>query len=369
VVGSLRAGGQERVAANMANHWARRGREVSIVTIYQRGREIAFELHPSVRVHDVGWSRRPREDELDPDTMHAVARAMDLPRATEETLLADVVLVALLRRTIIETRPDAVISLGDSTNVRMLLATDGLRARRVVSEHCDPRLVNIREWDVLRRRFYPRADGIVTLTADAADVIGFDCTVIPSFVAPHPPLGHPLPEGDACVRRVITVARLEAVKRIDLLVEAFNRISVRHPEWQLDIVGDGPERRRLEALGGDRVFFHGATRDVTRALANAHVFAMTSATEGFPNALCEAMASGVPPVVIDCGAGVRDIVRDGIDGILVRGHSIRGFADALDNMLSNDVVRLELARRAPEIVERFGEKRIMAQWEKLLGWN
>jgi glycosyltransferase involved in cell wall biosynthesis len=376
VVGSLRAGGQERVAANMANHWAAKGWRPSIVTIYQREREIAFDLHPNVTVRDVGWFRAPRDHELDAETMSAVARAMNLSRDSEETLLADVVLVALLRRTIIETDPLAVISLGDSTNIRMLLATDGLPMRRIVSEHCDPRLCTIGDWEVLRGRFYPRADAVVTLTADAASVIGrygVTCHVVSSFVAPHPPFGHPLPEGEGFFR-VVTVTRLDPAKRIGMLIEAFARAAPQHPNWRLDIWGDGPERARLDAhverlSMRELITLHGATRDVYGALATGDIFAMTSATEGFPNALCEAMAAGLPAVVVDCGAGVRDIVRDSIDGLLVRSHAIRDFASALDRLMSNDEERRALAARAPEIVERFSASRIMGQWEELLGWS
>jgi GalNAc-alpha-(1->4)-GalNAc-alpha-(1->3)-diNAcBac-PP-undecaprenol alpha-1,4-N-acetyl-D-galactosaminyltransferase len=380
VVGSLRAGGQERVAANMANHWAGRGWQPSIVTIYQRGREIAFDLHPNVTVRDVGWFRRPREHELDAETMSAVVRAMNPTPTSEATLLADVVLVALLRQTIVETKPDAVISLGDSTNIRTLLATDGLHIPRVVSEHCDPRICTIGEWEPLRRRFYPRADAVVTLTADAAQVIGrygVAChvipTFVPAFVAPHPPFGHPLPEGEGFLR-VITVTRLDPAKRIGMLIEAFARIASAHSQWQLEIWGDGPERARLEAHSDrlsmrDRITLHGRTRDVAGALATGDLFAMTSATEGFPNALCEAMAAGLPAVVVDCGAGVRDIVRDGVDGLLVRSHAIRDYAAALDRLMSNDDERRALAARAPEIVERFSAARIMKQWEELIGWN
>ncbi|MCU1231192.1 MAG: glycosyltransferase [Acidobacteria bacterium] len=372
VVGSLRAGGQERVAANMANHWAAKGWRPSIVTIYQRGREIAFDLHPNVTVHDVGWFRAPREHELDAETMSAVARAMNLSRDSEETLLADVVLVGLLRRTIIETAADAVVSLGDSTNIRMLLATDGLPMRRIVSEHCDPRFCTIGDWEVLRRRFYPRADAVVTLTADAAGLIGrygTRCTVVPSFV-----VASPVQRSGTTHHRVITVTRLDPAKRIGMLIEAFARVALQHPRWRLEIWGDGPERARVDAhierlSMRDRITLHGATRDVSAALARGDIFAMTSATEGFPNALCEAMAAGLPAVVVDCGAGVRDIVRDGVDGLLVRSHAIRDFASALERLMSNDDERRALAARAPEIVERFSAARVMGQWEELLGWN
>jgi glycosyltransferase involved in cell wall biosynthesis len=368
VVGSLRTGGQERVAANMANHWAGAGVDVSIVTIYQRERAIAFDLHPAVSVRDVAWFRWPLDHELDAHTMSAVVRAIDLASETE---LSDVVLLALLRRCILETEPDAIISLGDTTNIRMLLATDGVAVPRIVSEHCDVRRCGIGEWEAVRGRVYGRANGVVVLTRDAASVFreryGLVCHVLPNFVAPHPPFGHPLPAGEGFV--VGTVARLDRGKRIFMLIDAFGRLAAKHPQWRLEIWGDGPERSRLEAMAGERVSSRGATRDVHSALRRMDLFAMCSATEGFPMGLCEAMAAGVPAVVVDCGPGVRDIVRDGVDGVLVRGQSIREFAAALDRLMSNHEERCAMAQRAPEIVERFSAQRIMRQWEELIGWN
>jgi len=93
---------------------------------------------------------------------------------------------------------------------------------------------------------------------------------------------------------------------------------------------------------------------------------MTSTTEGFPNALCEAMACGVPPVVIDCGAGVREIVRHGVDGLLVRADGPVQYAEILDRIMSDDAERARLAARAPEIVDRFSEEKVMGRWDEVL---
>jgi GalNAc-alpha-(1->4)-GalNAc-alpha-(1->3)-diNAcBac-PP-undecaprenol alpha-1,4-N-acetyl-D-galactosaminyltransferase len=360
----------ERVAVNMANHWAERGWQPTLLTTSHGDKQRAYELHPEAQYRDIGWPRPIGDEELDPASLRAVMKTLEISDRSHAAVLANVPLMTVLRRELAAAPPDAIISLGDVTNIRVIAATEGLPIRRFVSERCDPRRNDIGPWEPLRQRLYPRADGVVTLTRDAAQFFeqsGCVCHVIPNSV-PKPRVGpNPNREG----RRCVTISRLEVYKRIPLLIRAFAAIADRHPEWSLDIWGEGPRRSKaqqtIDELGiGDRVRLRGHATDVYGVLAEADLFAMTSESEGFPNALCEAMASGVAPVVIDCGPGVRDIIRDGIDGILVRGADADHFAAALDRLMTDDGERRRLGARAAEIVERFAPEKVMRQWEELI---
>ena len=383
VVSTLRAGGMERVAVNMANHWAARGWEPALLTLSHRGRRIAYPLGEGVAHHDAGQAPR-FGGELDPATMRAIGRALDLRDRSNRLLLPHVFTMARLRRAIADLGPEAIIAFGDVTNLRTIVAAEGMRIPVIVSERCDPYRNKVGGWDGLRRALYPRANGVVAQTADAARFFaGYGCQVhvIPNIVIAAPNvvgqaiLPAPPPDRQDCLsytpRRIVTIARLTVEKRINLLIRAFALIAEKHPAWQLEIWGEGSLRPELEAIiasvGGTRVHLRGHTDDVYSVLRTSQIFAMTSLTEGFPNALCEAMASGVPPVVIDCGSGVREIVRDGVDGVLVRGGTPESFAAALDRLISDDAERARLAERAPEVVERFGAERVMPMWEELIG--
>ena len=119
---------------------------------------------------------------------------------------------------------------------------------------------------------------------------------------------------------VVVVANLIGYKRHDRFLRALAEVVTRVPEARAVLVGEGPERPRLEAMAvglglGERVRFAGARADVRPFLAEARVVALTSDHEGLPNALLEAMASGRPVVATHVG-GVPELVRDGFDGLL-----------------------------------------------------
>ena len=371
VLTTLNAGGMERAAVNMANHWVARGWRPTILTTSQRGRPIAYELDPRVVHRDIGWRRDPEDHEMDHPSLEAILGAVDSDLPEYDLVLADVVLLTLLRRAIQMTRPEVVISLSDVMNVRMLIATHGLRFRRYVSERCDPERTQLKpEWERLRRRLYPRADGVIAQTESAArhfERHGAKARAIANPVVPAPPANGATKEG----KSIVTVARLVAFKRLNVIIRAFASLEARHPEWRLDIWGDGPLREHLAGLiaelGARRIALRGHARDVYAAFRAADLFAMSSNTEGFPNALCEAMAAGLPAVVYDCGAGVREIVRDGVDGVLVRDDGPQPFAAALERLMADDEERQRLAARAPEVVQRFSVGEVMRQWEECIG--
>jgi GalNAc-alpha-(1->4)-GalNAc-alpha-(1->3)-diNAcBac-PP-undecaprenol alpha-1,4-N-acetyl-D-galactosaminyltransferase len=276
----------------------------------------------------------------------------------------------LLRRGIVSTRPDAVISMIDIMNVRVLAATEGLGIRRFVSERCDPWRTDIGVYERPRRRLYARADGVIAQTAEAAryfERFGAKCHAIPNVVVAPPPEARPV----RTTRTLTAVARLVAFKKLNVIIRAFAQIAPRHPDWRLDVWGEGPQREFLQSVidkvdGDGRIRLRGHAHDVYGVLRGSDLFAMASITEGFPNALCEAMACGVPPVVVDCGSGVREIVRGGVDGILVQEEGPEPFARALDRLMTDDAERARLAARAPEVVERFSAEKVMRRWEEVL---
>jgi glycosyltransferase involved in cell wall biosynthesis len=371
VVSTLTAGGAERAAVNMANHWAARGWRPTILTTSQQGRPLAYALAPGVEWRDLGWHREPTDEELDPAAIEAILSGLDVHDPNCDPLFGDLPLLLMLRRGIAETKPDAVISMIDVMNIRMLAATEGLPVRRFVSERCDPWLYSIQRYAPLRRRLYPRADGVIGQTAEMAQHLaayGARCHAIPNMVLPAPPRAA---NGNGGRRMLVALARLVPDKRLNVIVRAFARIADAHPKWDLEIWGEGPQRTFLQSVieevgGAERIRLRGHATDVYSVLREVDLFAMSSVAEGFPNALCEAMACGVPPVVFDCGPGVRAIVRDGVDGVLVRAFGPEPLAAALDRLMRDDVERTRLGSRAPEVAERFSPETVMRKWEEVI---
>jgi glycosyltransferase involved in cell wall biosynthesis len=170
---------------------------------------------------------------------------------------------------------------------------------------------------------------------------------------------------------LVAIGRLTEEKCFDSLIAAFSRVADRHPNWNLTVYGDGRLRSDLEmlveSLGlNGRVSLPGTVKNSTSVLASCDLFVLSSRFEGFPNALCEAMSVGLPVISTNCPGGARDLVRDGIDGLLVPVRDVSAMASALDRLMSDSSERDRLGVRAREISKRFDLHEVMKMWNEAL---
>lgn len=358
VISTFGAGGAERVMAVMANYWMERGHDVTLITLAPMEEDF-YPLHPGIC--RVGL---------------AVTRSS---AGLREALLNNVVRLKRLRNAISRSQPEVVISFIEKTNILVLLASVGLRAPIVVCERIDPRQHQIgAAWTWLRRCLYRRATSLVVQTEGlrpwAEQFVARDAVyVIPNPISALPDEAQEK-ERRECVsfkKSVSALGRLVPQKGFDNLLHAFARCAAKHSDWFLIIIGEGPERPRLEELTGrlgivDRVAMIGRLSNPFPVLRQADLFVLSSRYEGFPMALVEAMACRLPVVSTDCPSGPRDIIRDGVDGVLVPPDDVAALAGAMDRLMGSPQERQQLRTRAVEVVERFSTDRIMALWNDVL---
>jgi GalNAc-alpha-(1->4)-GalNAc-alpha-(1->3)-diNAcBac-PP-undecaprenol alpha-1,4-N-acetyl-D-galactosaminyltransferase len=172
---------------------------------------------------------------------------------------------------------------------------------------------------------------------------------------------------------LLTVSRLDGVqKRIDLLIRAFAKQAAEFPDWDLHIIGDGPDQEKLITLAKDcdiaeRTHFIPTTREIFKEYIQAHIFAIPSMWEGFPNALAEAMSHGLPAVGFENAQGVADLISKDDGGWLAKGLGDEdALSSALNEAMSNANERKRRGVMAAQSVSEFSEKEQYDHWVKLL---
>lgn len=350
VISSLTAGGAERVLSTLANAWVEAGHEVHLFTTHDAGAHPHYPLSNRVQLRSVD----PRVK--GPQKQFAIVRS--------------------LRAAIRSSDPDVVISFLNYTNVLTLAACRGLTYPVIVSERLDPRIIDIGPvWSVLRRIAYRKATRLVAQTTTAAGLFrhlspGRVC-VIPNPVAERTSdIGNEGTitgfEGNV----ILAVGRLQFQKGFDQAITAISLLAPEFSHWHLVILGEGPERGALERLRDDlglrdRVHLPGRVANTGPWMRRAAIFLLSSRSEGFPNALCEAMAAGLPVVSTDCPSGPSDIITPGFDGLLVPPGDPAAITRALTSLAASPELRSTLATAAPGVAERFSLASVLAGWDQI----
>jgi len=358
VIHSLHGGGAERVTVDLSEYWRARGYEVTVVT--QAGPEQdAYTLPADVSREVLG-------------TAGASGNKLS-------ALYSNLRRLWRLRRLIRRYQPTIVLGMMTTSSVLAILAARGLACRVIATEHTHPPFQNLPSvWRKMRRKAYPQAYKVVALTSDTArwvkeNISGSNACVIPNAVA------WPLAQTDPVVeppergarKRLLAVGRLHAHKGFDLLLTAFASIKSYFPDWDLVILGEGPDREKLEAQAlqqglSDRVSMPGRVGNVGQWYQSSDLYVLSSRVEGLSNTLLESMASGLPVVAFDCDTGPREIVRHGIDGALVRPvEDVDALAAHLSDLMAHPDKRRALAMRAVDVRDRFSSARVMALWRQV----
>lgn len=359
LIGSTARGGAERVAATLANAWSDAGRQVWIVSTYLGDRVTGYPLRLSVSaVHLLDVVREGRRWRWFDPLRKAIA----------------------LRRLIRGIRPDVVVSFLTNVNVLAILALATARVPLIVSERTNPAadLDLSQTLRMARVLTYPFADVLVVQTAAAADCYAARLRRIARIQVIHNPLPQELHDSplraqpEAGDDRVIAMGRLSPEKGFDRLIEAFGTAFGNDSTWSLQIWGDGPLHSELEQLIArlglqGRVRLCGATTEPWVALAAAQIFVLSSKYEGFPNAMLEAMAVGLPCIAFDCPCGPRELSENGSAAIIVPAGEVSQLALVLRRLAADREARRVLGERAAAHVrERFSEQRVIKDWDRLI---
>ncbi|MGW2558856.1 glycosyltransferase family 4 protein [Streptomyces sp. NPDC001514] len=169
---------------------------------------------------------------------------------------------------------------------------------------------------------------------------------------------------------IVAAGRLAAEKQYDVLIEAFGKVVAARPEWTLRICGWGNQkerlRRRIDELGlYNSVQLMGPRSPIEPEWVKGAIAVSTSRHESFGMTLVEAMRCGLPVVSTDCDYGPREIIADGVDGLLVPVGDVDAIADALLRLVDDEDLRRRMGTAAQTNARRFDPGPVAKQYEEL----
>ena len=188
-------------------------------------------------------------------------------------------------------------------------------------------------------------------------------------------INNPLPfdskEVSSCKnKKVISIGRLDEQKGFDILIDVWRKVNEKHPDWILEIYGEGSLRKELQdkidSLNlTDTLILKGNEKNIQLKYLESSIYVMSSRYEGMPMVLLEAMSCGLPLVSFDCPCGPKDIIKDGENGFLIKFGNIDEMAEKISYLIENEDKRIEIGKKSKELSYNYLEEKIMNQWKEL----
>lgn len=360
-------GGKDRVVVSKANELAKLGWEVFIITTDQKATSSYFPLHPQIIHHDL-------------DINYVDNNIPSLWQRWKIDRIKKKLHKQRLEKYLKLIKPDIVISTFEEDG--SIIASIKLPFIKIMElhyskerrykEYVRSRFSPARLLDFLRTRYdeyiVSRYDYLVALTE--VDMNKWwsakNKCCIPN------PLGWKLDASPVALinPKVIAVGRYSSEKNFEELIDIWATVSPAHPDWQLEIIGQGYLKDRLaeriDRLGiGHTTTLSPPTSRIQDEYQNASLLVMTSKYEGFGMVLIEAMSFGVPVVSYDAPYGPREIIHNGIDGFLVPLGNKQQFALRMGEVMSSIELRQDLGKNAFLTSKQYSSEKIIKQWVDL----
>ena len=277
-----------------------------------------------------------------------------------------------IRRYIKKNGIETVINVDTGMGYIGILAAIGTKTSVITWEHSNYyNNWNSRIFPYLRRFAACHSDAMVVLTEQ--DKRNYTETIrrcVPVTVIPNPAERHEYTY-DTQLKTILSAGLLGKIKRFELIVPIAEKVFAKHPDWIWILCGDGSERENLEnavqnAGLADRIRLAGSVSDMEVQYRSAAMYVLTSEMEGLPMVLLEAKSYGLPIVSFDIQTGPGDIVRDGVNGYLVKSGNTDAMAEKICQLIENAELRKQFSDNAALDMDKFDEERIVGQWEKLI---
>ena len=362
-------GGIEKCVVNLANTLCNRY-EVEIATCYKLYEESAFPLDPRVKVIYLNGSLKPNHDEI----RNALRRKNPISIMKEGTFGLKVLYARkkTMVQYIMNTDADVIISTRDIFNYWVSgYAKDGVLKIGWEHNHFHD---NYKYANNVKNSA-KNLDYLVLVSDElqkfyAKELRNTSCMsiMIPNSIDSLPDTMAPLKE-----KRLISVGRLSKEKGYLDLLRIYKKLSINHPDWTLDIIGDGPERDSLKDFIHknhleDKVTLHGfqGKEYIDKLLHKSSIYLMTSFTESFGIVLIEAMSHGIPCIAFDSAEGAREIITSGSNGFLIKNRNQDAMIRKIEDLMKNEKLRIKIGKQARESVHKYTSDVVGEEWFSLI---
>jgi len=185
-------------------------------------------------------------------------------------------------------------------------------------------------------------------------------------VIPNPLSFYPAERSSLDQKKVISVGKISYQKGQDLLVDAWDIIIKKYPDWQLLLYGKGNiDYLDTNQLKSKNIFHFPPVKNIMEEYLNSSIYVMSSRFEGFGMVLIEAMACGLPCVSFNCDYGPSDIITHREDGLLASAGNVYELAKQLEVLMDDYKLREVMGGKAKKNSIRFAQETVMIQWHKL----
>ena len=171
-------------------------------------------------------------------------------------------------------------------------------------------------------------------------------------------------------KKILAVGKQSFQKGYDRLLEIWEIVYRKHPDWKLEVYGKPKQslglEKKAEELGiSNTVSFYLPIRNIEEKYKASSIYVMSSRFEGFGMVLIEAMSFGVPCISFDCPHGPAEIIKEEVDGFLIKNDNIEDFANKIIQLIENENQRKEMGLKARENIQHFYPEIIVKQWDAL----
>ena len=347
LTGGLGSGGLERISCSVANHFAKNGWKVVILTLFQR-----------------------RDDERSFQFLDSSIEVVPFPKSydpVKKKKRAVLTWLKMISSSVKKHRPDALLAMTFKIGSMVSIAAPRYAKKLTVREISDPKSkARNPVMNRLTEFFCRNIKSVIFQTRWERDC--FHKRIRNKGVVIPNPISIDVSEtGQFAVKKMFTMTRLSIYqKRQDILIRGFAEFHKLHPEYELEIYGKGEDAEKIQSLieeanGQDYMRICKAVPNVHQYVRDYRCFVMTSDFEGMSNALLEAYCLGIPCVSSDW-PGVEDIITNGEDGLLYHRQDVGELVARLCEVAEQDGLCKRMTTLARERIDRFKYEDVIAQY-------